>query len=141
MANEYSNAWRIEVGDGQETPGFAKVGGEVSFEWSRSSKEIDTSSKDDGSYATMGYGRQSVSIRANGKLKLPDVGIERISVIAKSPTPELMVRITKGEIVKYEGLVAVGNFSLSFPDDDVATYSYEMKSAAAPTVDNLGATS
>jgi len=141
MATEFSNAWRIEVGDGQATEDFDLVGGEVAFDWSRSSKEIDTSSKDDGAYGTAGYGRQSVSFRANGKLKLPDPGIERIATVSKSATPELTLRVTKGGIVKYEGKVAIGNFSLSFPDDDVATYSYEAKSAAAPTIDNLGATS
>ena len=68
-------------------------------------------------------------------------GDERVDEIAKSGTPEVNVQICKGAIVKFQGLLAIGNFSVSFPDDDVATYSFEMKTAAVPTIDNLPATS
>ena len=60
--------------------------------------------------------------------------------IAKSATPEVNVQVVKGSIVKFEGLVSIGNFSCSFPDDEVATYSFDMKVADAPVTDDLGAT-
>ena len=88
----------------------------------------------------MGYGRQTVSFRVSGKLTLPDTGLERADEIAKSATPEVNVQVVKGSIVKFEGLVSIGNVSCSFPDDEVATYSFDMKVADAPVTDDLGAT-
>ena len=139
MATEFGKNWRVKIGDGEASEAFDVIGGEGSFDWNRQSKEIDTSSKDDGAYATMGYGRQSITFSVSGKLKLPDVGLERVDEIAKSGTPEVNVQITKGAIVKYQGLIAIGNFSCSFPDNDVATFTFDMKAAAVPTVDDLGA--
>jgi predicted secreted protein len=140
MAKEFGKDWRIKVGDGQNAETFQFIGGEVSFDWSRSSKEIDTSTKDDGSYATAGYGRQSVTIAANGKLSLPDEGFERLADVAKSPTPVLTIEICKGAIVKFKGAMAVGNLSTTFPDDDACTWKVDFKAAAAPAIDDLGAT-
>ena len=140
MGKEYGKNWRVEIGDGLVSEGFDPIGGEVGFEWSRSSKEIDTSSKDDGNYATKGYGRQSVSISINGKVSLPDIGLERAADIAKSATPEVSIRIVKGAVVKFEGKMSIGNFSTSHPDDDVCTYRFDTSTAAVPVVDDLGAT-
>lgn len=140
MGKEYGKNWRVEIGDGLVSEGFDAIGGETGFDWSRSSKEIDTSSKDDGNYATKGYGRQSVNIQVNGKVSLPDAGLERAADVAKSATPEVNIRITKGAVVKFEGLMAIGNFSTSHPDDEVCTYRFDLSTAAAPDVDDLGAT-
>jgi predicted secreted protein len=141
MGVELGKNWRLKIGDGASPEVFTVVGGEGSLDWTRQSKEIDTSSKDTGQYATMAYGRQSVSFKISGKLTLPDTGLERVADIAQSATPEVNIQITKGSIVKFEGLVSVGNFSTSFPDDDACTYSADMKAAETPTVDDLGATS
>lgn len=141
MAKEFGKNWRVKIGDGEVSEAFDTIGGEVGFEWSRSSKEIDTSTKDDGQYATRGYGRQTVTIRVNGKVSLPDDGLERAAEVAKSATPEVNVQITKGAVVKFEGLMAIGNFSTSHPDDDVCTYSFDLSTAEAPETDDLGATS
>ena len=140
MAIEFGKNWRLKFGDGEASEAFDASGGEGGLDWTRQSMEIDTGSKDTGQYGTMGYGRQTVSFRVSGKLTLPDTGLERADEIAKSATPEVNVQVVKGSIVKFEGLVSIGNFSCSFPDDEVATYSFDMKVADAPVTDDLGAT-
>jgi len=140
MGIEFGKNWRLKIGDGGGTEAFDAIGGEGTLDWGRQSKEIDTSSKDTGQYGTMGYGRQTVTFRVSGKLTLPDDGLERVDQIAKSATPEVNVQVVKGAVVKFEGLVSIGNFSVSFPDDEVATYSFDMKVADVPVTDDLGAT-
>ncbi|BBC72921.1 conserved hypothetical protein [Altererythrobacter sp. B11] len=140
MATEFGNTWRIKIGDGEAPEEFELIGGEGSFEWNRQSKEIDTASKDDGSYAPVGFGRQTITIPVNGKLRLPDAGLERVDAVAKTHPHEVMAQITKGAIVKYQGLVAIGNFSTAFPDDEACTFRFDMKAAAVPIIDDLGAT-
>ena len=141
MAIEFGKNWRLKIGDGEASEAFDAIGGEGGLDWTRQSKEIDTGSKDTGQYGTMGYGRQTVSFRVSGKLTLPDTGLERADEIAKSATPEVNVRVEKSGVVKFAGLMAIGNFSCTFPDDEVCTYSFDMKTAEAPTTDNLPATS
>lgn len=141
MGVEYGKDWRIKIGDGAApTEGFSVVGGEGSFDWARASDEIDLSSKDDGIYKSTGYGQQAITFSLNGKVKLPDVGLERVDDIAKTSPPEVNIQVVKGAIVKFKGKVAIGNFSCSFPNDGPATYSFSMKNVGAPTVDDLGAT-
>ncbi|MFN3517953.1 MAG: phage tail tube protein [Sphingomonas sp.] len=138
MATERGADWRIEVkGAGAEE--FVPIGGEISFDWSRSSNEIDESTKDDGMYGSTSYGQQKISIRVNGNAKLPDPGLSRISTVAKTSPPETVVRIVKGAIAKFEGLVAVGNFSTTHPKDGPVTYTFDMANKGAPTVDNFAA--
>ena len=141
MGTEYGSTWRVEVGDGQTTESFLTIGGEVSFDWERSSKEIDTSSKDDGAYASSGYGSQSVTITPNGKLKLPDPGLQRLVALSKLQPPIGNIKVVKGAVVKYSGSMSVGNLSTTHPNDDVCTWKCTLKLAAAPTVDDLGASS
>jgi predicted secreted protein len=140
MGKEFGKNWRIAVGDGAGPEVFTEIAGEVSFDWSRSSKEIDTSSKDDGAYATIGYGRQSVSISVSGKLTLPDAdGLERVAEVSKSATPQCNFKIMKGAAVKFAGTMSIGNLSTTHADDEVCTYKFDLKTAAAPTTDDLGA--
>jgi len=143
MASEFGKDWRVKVQlEGNTT--YATIGGEGSFDINRSSKEIDTSSKDDGEYGTAGFGRQTIAIPVNGKLKLPDPGLQRVVGVSKAAVKEVIVQIVKvagdDEIVKFQGLMAVSSVSTSHPDDEVCTWRTEFKSAAAPTVDDIGAT-
>ena len=140
--SKYGKDWRIHIGDGTTpTEVFTALGGEVGFDWNRQSDQIDLSSKDDGQYKSQGWGQQAVSFSVNGKVKLPDTALERVSDIAKSATPELNIKVMQGAVVKYLGKVGVGNFSASFPHDGASTYSFEMTAVAAPSTDDLGATS
>ncbi len=140
MATEQGADWRIEIGDGESgSEGFDPIGGEISFDWGRTSTEQDESTKDDGVYGSTSFGQQKINIRANGNLKLPDPGISRASTVAKT-TREANVRIVKGAIVKFAGPVGIGNFSTTHPKDGPATWSFDMVNRGAPTIDNLGAT-
>lgn len=139
MAIEFGKNWRLKIGDGGGSEVFSVIGGEGTLDWTRQSKQIDTSSKDTGQYGTMGYGRQTVTFRVTGKLALPDTGLERVDEIAKSATPEVNVQVVKSSTVKFQGLVSIGNFSCSFPDDEIATYSFDMTVADVPAVDDLAA--
>lgn len=143
MGIEYGKDWRIRVGDGADPAEvFSDVGGEGSFDWERASDEIDLSSKDDGVYKSTGYGQQAITFQVTGKVKLPDPkGLERVAELSKTSPPEVVIQIVKNDIVKFEGKVAIGNFSTSFPHDGPATYSFSMKNVGAPEVDNLGAAS
>lgn len=141
MANESGADWRIEIGDGEVEEEFDPIGGEKGFDWQRSSAEIDESTKDDGDYGSTSYGRQKVTFKVNGNLRLPDPGLQRASTVSKSRPPETNIRIVRGAIVKYAGRVAIGNFSSSHPDEGPVTYTFDMANKGVPTVDNLGATS
>ncbi len=138
--SEYGQEWRIEIGDGvADTEGFLPIAGETTFDWTRTSKEIDLSSKDDGAYASTGYGSQKVTISPSGKLKLPDPGLQRLSAVSKTIPPVCNVKVIRGAVVKYSGSMSVGNFSTTHPNDDTCTWKCDLASAAAPTVDDIGA--
>lgn len=141
MATEEGIDWRVFVGDGQQSEHFDKIGGELSFDWSRSSTENDESTKDDGDYGASSFGQQKVSIKVNGNVKLPDAGLQRASVVSKTKPRTAMIRIMRGDIVKFECLMSLGNFNCSFPKDGPATYSFDAVNKGAPSVDALGAVS
>lgn len=139
MGTEYGKDWRIKIGDGAVPEVFTPIGGETSFDWKRSSQEIDLSDKDSGVYGSSSYGQQKITISVSGNVKLPDVGLEKAADVAKSAPPEVTVQITKGATVKFEGLVGVGNFSTSHGKDGPVTYSFDLSNIGAPTTDDLGA--
>ncbi|MBM7407056.1 MULTISPECIES: phage tail tube protein [Sphingomonas] len=137
MANEQGKDWRINVKTGANA--YAPVGGETSLEWTRSSAEQDQSDKDSGIYGATTYGQQKIAIKVAGNLKLPDAGFTALEAASKLSPPEIEVQIKRGTVIKFQGLIAIGNFSASFPKDGPATYSMDLANAAAPTVDNLSA--
>jgi hypothetical protein len=79
MGTERGLDWRIQIGDGGGPEVFTNIGGEISFDWKRSSEEIDESTKDDGIYGSTSYGQQKIMISVNGNLKLPDTASRRRS--------------------------------------------------------------
>lgn len=140
MAFELGKDWRFYVGNGSTpTEVFTAIGGEGSFEMSRASDEIDLSTKDDGTYKFNTFGLQAVSFNVSGKLKLPDTALQRIDTIAKSGNPVLNIQIKKGSTIKFHGQVGIGNFSATFNNGDVATYSFNAVMTDTPTVDNIAA--
>lgn len=140
MGNEYGKDWRISIGDGADPEVFAVIGGETSFDWKRSSQEQDISDKDSGIYGASSYGQQKISFSFAGNLKLPDAGFLKAENASKASPPQVMIQVKKGAVIKFHGLVAIGNFSASFPTTGPATYSFDAANAAAPIVDDLGAT-
>lgn len=131
----------LKVGDGAGSEVFTALGGEGELSWSRSSDEIDLTTKDDDTYKNSSYGLQSISIGVSGKVKLPDTALERVDTVAKSGTPNVNVQIYRRDtsVVIFAGAVAVGNFSCEFPSGGAATYSFAMKNVGAPTTDDIGA--
>lgn len=139
MGTERGLDWRIQIGDGGGPEVFTNIGGEISFDWKRSSEEIDESTKDDGIYGSTSYGQQKIMISVNGNLKLPDTGLEAAAAASKASPPEVNVKIVKGATVKFHGLIAIGNFSTTHNKTGPVTYSFDMANVGTPIVDNLGA--
>lgn len=139
MAYELGKDWRVYVGDGAGTEVFTALGGEGSFEMQRASDDIDLTTKDNTTYKSGTYGLQTITLSVSGKVKLPDTALTRIDTVAKSGTPEVNIQIKKGATTKFAGAVAIGNFSLSFPAEGAATYSFSLRNVGAPTTDNIGA--
>jgi hypothetical protein len=122
MGTERGLDWRVQIGDGATPEVFTDIGGEISFDWKRSSEEIDESTKDDGIYGSSTFGQQKITISVNGNVKLPDTALEAAATASKASPPQVNVKLVKGAIVKFAGLVAIGNFSCSFPKSGPATY-------------------
>lgn len=135
--NEFGKDWRVHFKTGDTT--FVSAGGETNLSWKRSSAEQDLSDKDSGVYGATSYGQQKINFTVAGNLKLPDAGFTAAENASKASPPQIEVKIMKGATVKYQGLVAIGNFAAEFPKDGPATYSFDLANAAAPTIDNLSA--
>lgn len=133
MATEQGRDTRVNIKTAGDA--FVAIGGETSFSFKRNSADLDTSDKDGGKGS---FGQTTISISLSGKLKLPDPGLVALEAASKANPPEIEVQIMKGEVIRFHGLVAVGNFSGEFPIE-LATWSCDLKNAAAPIVDNLTA--
>lgn len=140
MGTEQGRETRVYLSDGTDPANWLPIGGETTMSPKRSSTELDTSSKDDGIYGSTDYGQQKITVSVSGNLKLPDAGLERADAVSKLSPPQTPVRIMKGAVVRYEGLMAIGNFSSEFPNNGIATYSFDLANVGAPTTDNLTAT-
>jgi hypothetical protein len=136
MANEFGKDWRIAVKSGAT---FIPIGGETSLDWKRSSAEQDLSDKDSGVYGATSYGQQKITFTVAGNVKLPDPGFTAAEAASKASPPQVEVQVKKGDVIKFQGMIAIGNFSATFGKDGPATYSLDMANAAAPTVDNFSA--
>jgi hypothetical protein len=110
MGTERGLDWRIQIGDGGGPEVFTNIGGEISFDWKRSSEEIDESTKDDGPTAARPIGQQKITFSVNGNLKLPDPGLEA-AFAPRRLAARGQRKVVKGATVKFAGKVAIGNFS------------------------------
>lgn len=137
MANEQGKDWRLFIKTGTNT--WTPVGGETGLSMKRSSEKQDTSDKDSGIYGSSAYGQQTISFSPSGNLKLPDAGFTALEAASKLSPPQIDVQLQRSGIIKYQGTVAIGNFSAEFPVKGPATWSCDMDNAAAPTIDNLSA--
>ncbi len=140
MSNEFGNDWRIKIGDGATPEVFTVIGGETSLDWTRTSQEQDISDKDTGTYGASSFSQQKITFKIAGNLKLPDAGLAELDAASKASPPQVMVQVMRGAVVKYKGLVSVGNFSVTAPTVGPVTYTADMVNAAAPITDDLTAT-
>jgi predicted secreted protein len=140
MANEQGKDYRVHIKTASGPDVFTAIGGETNLSWKRSSQEQDQSDKDTGIYGASTYGQQKISFAVSGNLKLPDAGFSAANTASKASPPEIEIQVKKGAVIKFQGKVAIGNFSAEFPTTGPATYSYDMANADVPSVDNLAAT-
>lgn len=134
--NEQGKDWRVRIKSGAT---FIPIGGETTCRIGRSSQEQDISDKDSGVYGGTTYGQQKITIACSGNLKLPDAGFTAVENAGKASPPQVEVQVAKGSTIKFQGLVAVGNFNAEFPKDGPATWSFDLANVGAPTVDNISA--
>lgn len=140
MGYELGKDWRIHVGDGGGSEVFSALGGEGEFSFSRSTQEIDLSTKDDSDYALSDYGLQKITFSVSGNVKLPNTGLERMLDVSKSTSKRVNIQVKDGSIVKYAGEVAVGNVTITAGKGGAVGYSFAMTASTAPTTDDMGAT-
>lgn len=136
--NQYGKNWRIYISDG--AAGFDPIGGEGSWSKRTSSETVDLSSKDDGNIKAQGWGQSTVTFSVQGKVKLPDDGLEQAYSVANEAVPEIPIQLRNGAAIVWQGTVGIGNFSMDGPKDGPVSYSFDMTAVSAPTVDNLAAT-
>ncbi len=140
MATRYGKDYRLKIKTGAAT--FILIGGEQQLTRKGSSREIDTSSKDDGLYETSGQGQKKITLSVSGKVKLPDEGLEAVYEAQKSAVPEgefQIVHVLTGAVV-FQAPMSIGNWSDSFNNNEAVPYSFDLNLTAAPTIDDIAAT-
>ncbi|HWU03171.1 MAG TPA: phage tail tube protein [Novosphingobium sp.] len=131
--------FRIKVSDGAATPAFLIIAGEQKTSRKGSSDSIDTTSKDDGTYKTSGFGQKSITASINGVTKLPDAGYSRLYAVQKMAVPVAefqFVSTLTGEVF-FQAMMSVGNFSDDYDQKNGASWSFDLTLAAAPTIDKV----
>ncbi|WP_375290915.1 phage tail tube protein [Qipengyuania sp.] len=139
MALKLGQNYRLLVTD-PATPGeFLTIGGEQRLSRTDSPNAIDGASKDDGNYQVELYGQQKVSITVSGKVKLPDAGLKALDGLAKVAGSSDVVKIvdTTDDTDVFVCEMSVGQRQVDFDNQQVATYSFNLSIAAAPTTDAL----
>lgn len=134
MANEQGRDWRVKVKSGAA---FVAIGGETNLTFKRSRAEQDIGDKDTGDYDATSYGRKKIAIQVSGNLKLPDAGFSVLNAASNASPPHVEVQIVRGDSIRFQGVIAIGNLDATFPKEGLATYSYDLANAAAPTIDDL----
>lgn len=135
--------YKLYVGDGEETEVFTVIAGQTGLSFDVSTNFIDTSSKSTGRIGTQRPGRRAITITCSGKMELPDAkGLEEVFSLSKadpSLPANFQIRQTPfaADDVVFQGSMYVGGMSQDMPDEDNATWSFELTPAAAPTTELL----
>lgn len=138
MGTEFGKDTRLNFGDGAGTEVFTTLGGEKSFDWTRASTDVDTTDKD-GPAGVYVPGRVGFSV--SGNVKLPNAALSRAILACKNGTP-IDIKITSGvggAVVRYQGVVTVGNMKVTYDTEGAVPYSFDMTQYSTPTVDALDA--
>jgi predicted secreted protein len=96
---------------------------------------IDTSNKDSGAWSTSLGGRNSFTISGSALLRYDATkGAAEMFADIVAGT-ELAVKVTNSNTGdnEFAGTVIVNSWEISFPDDDVVEYSFEMTGTGAAT--------
>jgi hypothetical protein len=141
MAKKLGHEYKVYVDNGSGT--FNPIAGEVSHNREGSTTLIDQSAKGTGQIAIQAPGRKTLVITVEGKKDLPDSGgLERVYALQKVyPQVAGNFQIRKdpfaGGDVIFASSMFISNFNDGAPDQDNATFSFQLTCAAAPTTDNL----
>lgn len=135
--HQYGRLWRIYISDGAVVPAFSPIGGEGSWSKKVSTDSVDFASKDDGKIKAKGWGQQEVMFSVQGKVKLPDVGLEKAYLVSNADVPEIEIQLKNGANIVWQGFVGIGNFSMDGPSNGPVSYNFDMSAVAAPSADDL----
>ena len=135
--NEYGEDVRVEIDDGTGT--FIPIAGETGYDFKRSGSDIDDSDKDGGAYGSGSFGQQKLTLSMTGNVKLPDPGFTRAFAVSKMRPPHTGVKLMKGEVVKYQGVCAIGPISTTGKNNATVDYSFDATNRGQPAVDALDA--
>lgn len=141
MAKRLGHEFKVYVDNGSGV--FNPIAGEVEHSRDGSTTLIDQSAKGTGQFAIQAPGRKTLTITVSGKKDLPDAsGLERVYALQKvypQVAGNFQVRQDPfaGGDVKFASSMYVSNFNDSAPDQDNATFSFQLTCSAAPTTDLL----
>lgn len=141
MTKRLGHEFKVYVDNGSGT--YNPIAGEVEHNRDGSTSLIDQSAKGTGQFAIQAPGRKTLVITVSGKKDLPDAnGLERVYALQKvypQVAGNFQVRQDpfSGSDIKFAGSMYVSNFSDASPDQDNATFSFQLTCASAPTTDLL----
>ncbi len=143
MAKFNGNTHRLFIESG--TPGtYTVIAGQVSHRVNRAAAQIDTSTKDSGSYGTSMPGQRALTISASFIKDLPDAnGQERLfSRAAADPQVATNFQIRHapygtGDVV-FEASMFIQDLNDAAELNAAAAFDCTLVLAAAPTTDTLG---
>jgi hypothetical protein len=144
MGKKLGNDYRLWI-ESAVAGTYNEVKGNTAITVNRQGGLFDTSSKDDGAYATQGPGLKAVSLSVTTRPNLPDAnGYTRLETIAlTSPAPATNYQVRKGGSAGvtgdtvFQASMYVANLNTSYPLNGVLEASFELGLAAAPTIDAL----
>lgn len=144
MPKKLGNDYRLWI-ESSVAGTYNEIKGQQTLTVSRQTGMIDTSSKDDGAYATQAPGQKAVTIDVDLKPNLPDAnGYTRYELRAlASPQVETNFQIRKGGSagvagdVVFQASMYIGNLDHEFGQNDVVKAKSQLTLAAAPTIDAL----
>jgi hypothetical protein len=142
MGKKLGHEYKMFVDNGSGV--FNPVLGEVSHNREAATGFVDTSSKGSGQFATKKPLRKDLTITVEGKKDLPDPGgLERVYALQKV-YPQVAANwqmrrdpFTGSDIV-FAASMNIGNFNDPHPDQENATFSFQLTCDTAPTVDLVG---
>lgn len=119
---------------------YNMLAGEGDIQQSAQTNMRDQSAKGD-TDAVEKPGKRRMNMTVSGKVQLPDVdGLERIKLLEKTKASnDYQIRVAPftGSDVIFEAPMYTSNLSMGFPDDDNATFSFQLSLAGATVKDQL----
>lgn len=143
MAEQLGKNFRVRRVVAGSPVTYVEVAGQTGLTRDVATNLINQSTKTSGKYGLQAPGRDDLTITVNGIRDLPDAnGLEAVYA-QRSADPQVaavyqVVNIAPSPVaVVFQASMYVSNFSQDDPDEDNATYSFQLTLAAAPTIDDL----